>query len=401
MAMRLDEITSEQRLDALERSGLLDAPPQEAFDRLTRMASAVIGAPTSLVSLVDRDRQFFTSAVGLREDLDEARETPLSHSFCKYVVATGAPLVVDDARRHPVVQDNPAIADYGVLSYCGVPVRDDAGNVLGTFCVLDTEVHTWTPEQVETLTELAEMVMTEIRLRKVANDLQTTNSALLQANQALRDFISVASHDMKNPLTAVLGFSSTMTRRWDQLDEDRKRSFVEIIEKQARFLARLVDDLLTISKLEAGVVAPVLEDISLDSALSEALAVMPEGSEVALHVESGLHVRADADHLQRIVTNLVSNASKYGAPPIRVTARLEGNHIRMEVADSGSGVPEEFVPRLFEKFSRSDSEEARAQEGTGLGLSIVHGLVRAQGGTIHYEPNEPTGSRFVVRFPAP
>jgi hypothetical protein len=85
--MGLDAITSEQRLDALERSGLLDAAPQEAFDRLTRMASTVIGAPTSLVSLVDRDRQFFSSSVGLREDLVEARETPLSHSFCKYVVA--------------------------------------------------------------------------------------------------------------------------------------------------------------------------------------------------------------------------------------------------------------------------------------------------------------------------
>jgi signal transduction histidine kinase len=309
--------------------------------------------------------------------------------------------VVDDARLHPVVKDNPAIADYEVLSYCGVPIRDDAGNVFGSFCVLDTEVHTWTPEQVETLTELAEMVMTEIRLRKVASDLETTNAALRQANQALRDFISVASHDMKNPLTAVLGFSSTMTRRWEQLEEDSKRTFVGIIEKQARFLSRLVDDLLTISKLEAGVVTSVLEDISLDSALAETLEVLPEGSEVALDVEAGLHVRVDADHLQRIVTNLVSNARKYGAPPIGVTARSEGEHIRIEVADSGSGVPEEFVPRLFEKFSRSDSEEARAQEGTGLGLSIVQGLVRAQRGTIHYEPNEPTGSRFVVRFPAP
>ncbi len=399
--MRMEEITSEQRLDALGRSGLLDAPPQEAFDRLTRLASALVGVPTSLVSLVDRERQFFASAVGLRPDLDEARETPLSHSFCKYVVATGAPLVVDDAREHPIVKDNPAITDYGVLSYCGVPLRDDAGNVLGTFCVLDDEVHTWTPEQVQTLTELGEMVMTEIRLRRVANDLESTNAALRQANQALRDFISVASHDMKNPLTAVLGFSSTMSRRWDQIEDGSKRSYVEIIEKQARFLTRLVDDLLTISKLEAGAIAPLLADIDLGSALSQVLRVMPEGEEVALDVDAGLHIRADADHLQRIVTNLVSNARKYGAPPISLSARTEADHARLVVADSGSGVPEEFVPRLFDKFSRSDSAEARAQEGTGLGLSIVEGLVRANKGTIHFEPNEPTGSRFIVTLPTP
>ena len=104
-------LRSEARLAVLWRTGLLDTLPEEVFDRLTRLVQRLLGAPVALVSLVDADRQFFKSAVGLPEPWATRRETPLSHSFCQHVVATGAPLRVEDARQHGLVRDNPAVSE--------------------------------------------------------------------------------------------------------------------------------------------------------------------------------------------------------------------------------------------------------------------------------------------------
>ncbi|PJF25901.1 MAG: hypothetical protein CUN53_10415, partial [Phototrophicales bacterium] len=114
-------VQSPERLNALHRLNLLDSAPEEAFDRLTRLASYIIGAPITLVSLVDAERQFFKSQIGLPEPLATQRETPLSHSFCQHVVATNKPLIIDDARQHELVYDNLAIRDFDVIAYLGMP----------------------------------------------------------------------------------------------------------------------------------------------------------------------------------------------------------------------------------------------------------------------------------------
>ena len=158
------------RLEALRSTGAPDTPAEESFDRLTRLAARLLQAPAALVSLVDADRQFFKSCVGLPEPWQSRRQTPLSHSFCKHVVASGRPLVVDDARHHPLVKDNPAVADLGMIAYAGIPLRLASGHVLGSFCAIDTAPRRWTPDEVETLTTLAAAASTELELRRAAAD---------------------------------------------------------------------------------------------------------------------------------------------------------------------------------------------------------------------------------------
>ena len=158
------------RLDALRRSRLLDSPPDETFDRLTRLATRLLGAPVSLISLVDNDRQFFKSSVGLSEPWASARETPLSHSFCQHVVASDAPLIVEDARTHPLVADNDAIEDLGVVAYAGIPLRTRDGLTLGSLCVIDDQPRHWTPEELAVLNDLAGAAMTGIDLQAAAQD---------------------------------------------------------------------------------------------------------------------------------------------------------------------------------------------------------------------------------------
>ncbi len=158
------------RLAALRALALLDAPEEAAFARLARLATALLGVPIALVSLVDADRQFFAGQVGLPEPWASQRQTPLSHSFCRHVVANGAPLVVADARDHPLLKDNLAIPDLGVVAYAGLPLIDAAGQALGSFCAIDSAPRDWDESELALLRDLAALAMTELAHRALVRE---------------------------------------------------------------------------------------------------------------------------------------------------------------------------------------------------------------------------------------
>lgn len=152
------------RLAALAQTGLLDTDPEPAFDRLARLATRMLGVPIAMVSLVDADRQFFKSCVGLPAARAARRQSPLSHSFCQHVVASNKPLAVADARTDPLFHDHPAIEDHGVVAYLGIPLAV-GGHVLGSFCAIDGEPRAWSADDFATMRDLAESVVMVIRLR--------------------------------------------------------------------------------------------------------------------------------------------------------------------------------------------------------------------------------------------
>jgi len=160
------------RLEALRAADLLDTPAEEAFDRLTRLATRLLNVPVALVTVVDRDRQFFKSCVGLPEPWATKRETPLTHSFCQYTVETGEPLIVEDARTHPLVRANLAVPELNVVAYAGVPLVV-GGQVLATFCAIDTKPRHWPPADVAALEDLARAAATEIELRLALRDAES------------------------------------------------------------------------------------------------------------------------------------------------------------------------------------------------------------------------------------
>ena len=160
------------RLAALRRTTLLSASPDAAFDRLTRLATMTLEAPVALVTLVDAERQLLKGCIGLPEPWSSARETGLTHSVCQHVVASNEPLIIADAREHPLVRDSLAIPDLGVVAYAGIPLLTSDGYVLGSFCVIDHEPRVWTAREIAILRDLAASVMTEIELR--AADVERT-----------------------------------------------------------------------------------------------------------------------------------------------------------------------------------------------------------------------------------
>ncbi|GAC1630366.1 MAG: hypothetical protein NVS4B2_13430 [Chloroflexota bacterium] len=157
-------LSNPRRLRALRRVALLDTSVDQAFDRLTRLVARFLNVPVALVSLVDEERQVFRGCIGLPEPWASARETPLSHSFCKHVVHLGTPLVISDARDHALVRDNLAIPDLLVVAYAGIPLITSDGSVLGTLCAIDHEPRDWSEVDLSTLADLAASVMTELEL---------------------------------------------------------------------------------------------------------------------------------------------------------------------------------------------------------------------------------------------
>jgi GAF domain-containing protein len=160
-----DTVADPDRLEALERTGLLRGREDPAFDRLTRLATRLLGAPIALVSIVASERQVFAGCTGIGEPW-ASQGTPLSDSFCRHVVAAREPLVVEDAREHPVLSESRFVRDGGIVAYAGIPLIDAAGHALGTLCVFDTRPRAWTEDEIRTLADLARSVLTEIELRR-------------------------------------------------------------------------------------------------------------------------------------------------------------------------------------------------------------------------------------------
>ncbi len=174
----VDILENEARLEALRRTSLLDSPPEEAFDRLTRVATTVLGVPVAIISLIDRDRQFIKSQSGLSGPLESLRQTPMKHSFCKHPVGSGEPLVVADTRNHPLLGGYPAVSELGVFAYAGIPLINSEGHALGTFCVLDGRPHDWSDEEIRILQVLASSTMSEIELRRLVDEQQALTAKL-------------------------------------------------------------------------------------------------------------------------------------------------------------------------------------------------------------------------------
>ncbi len=151
------------RLRALVATGLLDSRPEESFDRVARLAAEALAAPTAAVTLITDDRQVFKSAVGLTAELEEKRETPLTHSYCQYAVGTGQAFVVEDAREDPQLRKSLALREGNVLAYVGIPLTDSEGHALGALCVWDHRPRQWTRGHVQTLEDLARLIVRQIR----------------------------------------------------------------------------------------------------------------------------------------------------------------------------------------------------------------------------------------------
>ncbi|RPE63075.1 GAF domain-containing protein [Pacificibacter maritimus] len=233
-----DKAASDQML--FQRMGLVDAKAPEAFNAITRLALQIFKTPVSLISVVqeEQDRQFFTSQIGLPDDVAARRQTPLSHSFCQHVKRAGQPLVVNDARKHPLVKNNLAVHDMEVIAYLGVPILGPGDAPLGALCVIENEPRVWTDDDVSILQDLAICVCDEIRLRHQMLEYSDLLAAVRQ-----RQNLTVAI------TTAFSAPNLSMEQRFDAM----LKASCELFETSSAILARAnYDEFQTVFAYQKG-----------------------------------------------------------------------------------------------------------------------------------------------------
>lgn len=214
-------------------------------------------------------------------------------------------------------------------------------------------------------------------------------------------FIALASHELRAPVAVVHGVGMTLVARARDLDPARVGELHAILAEQTTHLAHLVQQLLDLSRLDADAIHLQRESIDVRDRVEEIVrTVVGDGAAaIEIDVDPTLTTLVDPTAFERIVSNLVTNAVRYGAAPICVGAQQRDTHFRLTVEDHGRGVAEEFVPRLFERFTRGDA--APKATGSGLGLAIAKSYANAHGGELLYRRAEPTGARFELALPRP
>ena len=250
---------------------------------------------------------------------------------------------------------------------------------------------------VQTLGSLTGLALDRARLFSQEREART---ALERADELKSQFVALAAHELRSPVGAIYGLSETIAERGLQLAPERLEELQLALTQQIRRLRELVEQLLDLSRLDAEAVVIKPERVAVRERIEEIIAtVAPLLTErIVIEVDRTLVAEVDVDALDRIVTNLVSNACRYGAAPITVSADEEHGVLHVTVSDSGPGVPEEFVPQLFTRFARS-STSASTVTGTGLGLAIARSYARAHRGEVSYRPAAPRGAAFELTLP--
>ena len=236
-----------------------------------------------------------------------------------------------------------------------------------------------------------------------AEDAEAAAAAVLVTNDTDGDgktlaleLLSTAAHELRSPVTAIQGLAEVVTEDFDKLDQATKEHVLSGIKRQSARLVRVVEDLLTAARLESGGVEVGVGPTDVLPCVRLAQETLSLGSEtVEIEGGDGVVALGDADRIVQILVNYLSNAVRYGRPPFRVAIEHSpGGDVAIAVHDRGKGVPDEFLPRLFEKFSRASTRGP----GTGLGLYIVKALAQAQGGDVWYEPSPGGGACFGLRL---
>ncbi len=252
-------------------------------------------------------------------------------------------------------------------------------------------------ELLRTLGNLASLALDRTRLYVGEREARL---ALERADEMKSNFIALAAHELRTPVTSVHGIVATLDRLGDQLSARDRTELEEALRTQAERMRRLVEQLLDLSRLEADRIPLHPVPVPLREQVEELVAASAgdRSDDVEVQIEDELEAVVDPAVLERIVSNLVTNALRHGDAPVVVTANQRDRELRLAVEDRGNGVPGEFVEELFERFSRSDEARARGL-GSGLGLAIARSYAQAHGGELVYVPLRPHGSRFELTVP--
>ncbi|MGZ4334171.1 MAG: GAF domain-containing sensor histidine kinase [Gaiellaceae bacterium] len=375
-----------ENVQAITDAALAYLEVDELLEVLLPRIRDVLAADTCAVLLLDEDTGELVAraAVGIQEEVDRGVRIPLGKGFAGRVAAFRHPVIIDDIDQADIV--NSILREKQIKSLLGVPliVRD---RTIGVLHVGTLVRRRFTADD----SELLELVAARVAM---AVERAQLHEETVRLDQLKLNFVAIASHELRTPATSVYGTFATLVERGADLSDEIRQQLLEVGYEQSIRLKRLLEELLDLSRLDSHAITLDPRPVVLHTALAQIVDhAVTDGWDVTLVVPDDLAVVVDPLVLDRVVSNLVINAVRYGAPPIVVEAEQHDRHLRITVEDAGSGVPADVQERLFERFARGETTS-----GSGLGLAIARAYARAHGGDLIYDPG-PSGARFELILP--
>lgn len=388
----------EKRLEALAAYESLEEEPKRdpAFDRLAKLAAEICEMPIALINLVGEKKEFKKACFGI-----EGETTPRCITFCQFAIMQDGLYEVHDATNHRIFYDNPNVT--GALNlryYAGMPLKTPDGYNIGTLCLVDQKPNALNKSQKQALKVLADEVISRF-------ELNAARAKLEALNKEKDELIRIVSHDMRNPLSGIIGASGYLI---SETEDEEQKQILKLIEDSGEALLGIVNVLLNseyiknesfqVSKKKWDVAALTRDVINL----YQPFAMLKK---VTLHVDlpETCICMIDGEKWKQIVGNLLGNAIKFtpqdGSVTISVsqTTVNKKTQVILKISDTGVGIHEQHLSKLFSGSKEILKKGTEGEESTGLGMVLIHKYVTIQLGTITVvsQPNE--GTTFKINIP--
>jgi signal transduction histidine kinase len=384
-------LNDEERLKKLYRYDILDTPPEEAFDKIAKLAAQIFDTPDAFVSFVDKDRVFFKSNISSLEGNEVLRQD----SLCSLSILATELTIFNDTHQIPDLKESPHVkAEGGIRFYAGAPLKTPEGYHLGTVCVTDSKPREASPQQLQMLETLSSIVIDELEQRLSAK----------KAIRAQTDLMNMAVHELKNPALNISLLADLLIRK---SNEEPVKDMSTKIKACIGDITERLEGLLQLSQIEEGTFELNIEEASLWEILHAVknnfdLLARQKKQSILIKGDESLRLKVDRARIQELFENLLSNALKYSYPDTEITilVRKETNTAIVEFRDQGQGLNEKDLKKLFTKFAKLSSKPTGKERSSGLGLSIVKTLAELHNGQVWASSEgKNKGASFFVSLP--
>jgi signal transduction histidine kinase len=385
----------DERNKLLESYSILDTLPEIEYDNLTAIAAEICGTPISLISLIDKNRQWFKSRHGL-----DVSETSRDISFCGHVINDPNDVfIIEDSRNDIRFHDNPLVlGEPNVIFYAGVPLISENGQPLGSFCVIDHKPKKLTQNQIRSLKALSDQTMKLLELRLKSMELEKSMVKLEKKNQELERFSNIAAHDLKSPLANISGLTDFFIDNYGSIINQEGHEIIHLIKSSSDKLREMIDGLLEYSKTDK-IMAENKTEVNLQVLKKEISNLFIFKNNCSITFKSNLDsLKTNKTAIEQILINLIANAIKYNDKEIAVIEIEvidEEDVYTVSVNDNGSGILKEDHDRIFQLFEVVSDQDRFGKKGSGIGLATVKKIVEDLGGTIYVESEIGIGSKFI------
>src|SRR5919106_2810437 len=410
LRLRATLLRQEQEIEGLHRlSRLLTSAesPDDVIGESMRIVADLIEADKLALLLYDEERDELVGhprIVGMSPDQAPTLRIPMSEpSLSGSVYRTDAPLISNDARHDKWVSDD--IRELmGIETLLAVPLAT-GGRPLGVLKAVNARKGFFDGGDLRFATILGSRIGSIIESSRARERERALVQRLREADHTKSEFVSMLAHELKGPMTSIIGFANVLDERWRDLGDDQRDRIIDLVSKEAGRLSRLVNDLLDLSRMDAGMLRYGMEPVALPNVIRNIVSVHKSLSDKHNLIDSipaGLtKVLGDPDRIRQVFLNLLTNAVRHSpdGTRIEVIAREQPQGwVEVEVIDEGIGIASADQERIFSKFVNL-AKPTWIQKGTGLGLYITKGIVEAHRGEITVESEEDRGATFRFTLP--